>query len=62
MPSVGRIVTILGTGAGVFLAGGGNIKFASPHTSWAGAGDTSIQLVYDGSYWREIARSDTTPP
>jgi hypothetical protein len=45
--------------SGVSLSNGGNIKFAVGQSDWAGPMNTTIQLVYDGANWREIARSDT---
>ena len=59
LPSVGRRLTLLGTDSGVSLTTGGNIKFAVGQTGWAGLTNTTIQFVYDGTNWREIARSDT---
>ena len=61
LPTVGRLLMLLGTGSGVSLATatGGNIKFALGHTDWPGLNNTTIQLVYDGEHWREIARSAT---
>jgi hypothetical protein len=59
LPSVGRLLTLLGTGSGVSLINGGNIKFAAGHLDWSGLANTTIQLLYDGAHWLEVVRSDT---
>ena len=60
----GQIITIIFGDTNSTLVHGGTQKKGfislSGATDWTGAVTDTIQLVYDGSYWYEIGRSDNT--